>query len=205
MKGFMKYFDVIKSSIQNAGGIIKTTDLLAAGVPKNALKALVDDGALVRIRHGYYRLADTTDLSEAQYLAAFLPEGILCMETALFYYGYSDFAPRKWTVAVPRSAHFSKTRLEAAPIKVYFVKEETIAIGKTRAVFDGVTLPIYDRERTICDCFRYRTKMDSETFSKAINGYVADERKNLGNLSKYAKELGVYKRVAELMEVMLGG
>lgn len=50
-------------------------------------------------------------------------------------------------------------------------------------------------ERTVCDCFKYRSKMDNEIFNKAINAYVADERKNLGNLSKYARELKVYKKV----------
>ena len=42
-------------------------------------------------------------------------------------------------------------------------------------------------------------------FNKAINAYVADDKKNLGNLSKYAKEMRLYKKVAELMEVMLNG
>ena len=78
-------------------------------------------------------------------------------------------------------------------------------IGKTASSFDGTELAVYDRERTICDCFKYRTKLDSETFSKAINAYVADDKKNLGNLSRYAKELGLYKRVMDLMEVMLNG
>ena len=47
--------------------------------------------------------------------------------------------------------------------------------------------------------------MDNEMFNKAINAYVADDNKNLSNLSKYAKEMRVYKKVTELMEVMLNG
>jgi NifB/MoaA-like Fe-S oxidoreductase len=45
----------------------------------------------------------------------------------------------------------------------------------------------------------------SAVSSKAINAYVADNEKNLGSLSRYAKELGLYKRVMDLMEVMLNG
>ena len=67
------------------------------------------------------------------------------------------------------------------------------------------TLPVYDRERTICDCFKYRTKLDNEIFNKAVNAYVADDNKNLSNLSKYAKEMKVYKKVMDLMEVLLNG
>ena len=76
---------------------------------------------------------------------------------------------------------------------------------KTTGTFNGVKLPVYDRERTICDCFKYRTKLDNEIFNKAVNAYVADEKKNLANLSKYAKEMGVYKKMMSVMEVLLNG
>ena len=62
---------------------------------------------------------------------------------------------------------------------------------------------MYDRERTIYDCFKYRTKLDNETFNKAINSYVSDKRKNLVNLSRHAKELKVYKNLMELMGLLL--
>lgn len=62
---------------------------------------------------------------------------------------------------------------------------------------------VYDRERTIYDCFKYRTKLDNETFNKAINSYVSDKRKNLVNLSRHAKKLKVYKNLMELMGVLL--
>ena len=71
--------------------------------------------------------------------------------------------------------------------------------------FDGIILPIYDKERTICDCFKYKNKMDNELFAKAINAYVTDKNKNLTNLSAYAKKLRVYKKVTEMMEVLLNG
>ena len=48
-------------------------------------------------------------------------------------------------------------------------------LGKTTASFDSVTLSIYDRERTICDCFKYRSQPDSEMFGKAINVNAADD------------------------------
>ncbi len=78
-------------------------------------------------------------------------------------------------------------------------------IGKSTDNFNGVELPVYDRERTICDCFKYRTKLDSETFNKAVNAYAADKNKNLANLSKYAKEMKLYAKVINLMEVLLNG
>ena len=83
--------------------------------------------------------------------------------------------------------------------------EGIYSLGKTAAIFNGISLHVYDKERTICDCFKYRNQMDSETFAKAINAYSVDKEKNLSNLSKYAKQLRVYKKVMEMMEVLLNG
>ncbi len=76
-------------------------------------------------------------------------------------------------------------------------------IGKTSGDFNGVQLAIYDRERTICDCFKYRTKLDREMFNKALKAYVADKNKNLITLSSYAKKMRVYKKMMDVMEVLL--
>ena len=201
----MTKLEQIQEVLAQAGGIARTSDFVAAGITKPELGAFCKAGELERIRQGYYQRAGDYSISEAQYLSALLPEAIVSVESALFHYGYSDFAPRVWTLAVPRSISLTKLKLDVVPIRAYYIQNELHGIGKTAASFDGTELAIYDRERTICDCFKYRTKLDSETFSKAINAYVADDKKNLGNLSRYAKELGLYKRVMDLMEVMLNG
>jgi hypothetical protein len=91
------------------------------------------------------------------------------------------------------------------PIKVYYVKDDIYELGRTTITENGVTFAIYDRERTICVMFKHRGKVDNEMFSKAVNAYANDTQKNLIALSDYAKKLRVYKKVMELMEVLLNG
>ena len=196
---------IAKTTIENSKGIAKTADFIAAGLSKSDVCALCNDGYIDRVRHGYYALAEANDTSEEQLIQILLPEAIVCVESALFHYGYSDFAPRVWTLAVPRTMTKTKINMNAISYKPYYIQNKLHELGKTFADFDGVTLPIYDRERTICDCFKYRTKLDNEIFNKAVNAYVADDNKNLSNLSKYAKEMKVYKKVMDLMEVLLNG
>jgi len=86
----------------------------------------------------------------------------------LFHYGYSDFSPREWSIAVPRTAFRTVKNIEEFPMKAYYIQKDFLTIGKSRDNFNGVTLPVYDRERTICDCFKYRTKLDNEIFNKAF-------------------------------------
>lgn len=201
----MTSYEIAKQVLQQTGGIAKTSQFREAGLENYTLCALCEQGLIVRVRHGYYQQADAANLTEAQLLERLLPDGIICMESALFYYGYSDFTPRLWTVAVPRTVSRTRLKIDAVPLKPYFVQEKLFDLGKATAEIDGARLPIYDRERTICDCFKYRAKMDNELFSKALNAYANDTNKNLKNLSAYAKKLRVYKKVTELMEVLLNG
>ena len=196
---------ISKQVIIEKGGIAKTSDFVAAGIPAVDIVNLCNTGYLERIRHGYYQLADGNTSSEEQLIATLIPKAIICVESALFHYGYSDFAPRKWSIAVPRSMSRTKLEVDALALQTYYVQPEIYELGRVTDDFSGVKLSVYDRERTICDCFKYRSRLDHEIFSKALNAYVKDEKKNLQNLSIYAKKLRVYKKVNELMSVLLDG
>ena len=195
----------VKEVIVNNGGIAKSADFVAAGIRAADVVNLCNAGILSRVRHGYYELTEKSEVSEEQLLATLVPKGIVCVESALFHYGYSDFAPRKWSIAVPRSMSRTKLNVDVLALQPYYVQAELYDLGKTTDNFNGVVLPVYDRERTICDCFKYRSKLDNEIFNKSLNSYANDTEKNLSNLSAYAKKLRVYKKVTELMEVLLNG
>ena len=197
--------EVARAVVESRGGIAKSADFVAAGIRAVDVVNLCNAGYLDRVRHGYYQMAEQQETAEEQMLATLIPQGIVCVESALFHYGYSDFAPRKWSIAVPRSVSRAKLDVDALPVQTYFVQQNLYELGKTTGDFDGVTLPVYDRERTICDCFKYRSRLDNELFFKALNAYANDPKKNLSNLSVYAKKLRVYKKVIELMEVLLNG
>ena len=175
--------ELASNIISERGGVAKSADFVAAGIPAGDIVRLCNEGYLERVRHGYYSLADAHETSEEQLLATLIPQGIVCVESALFHYGYSDFAPRKWSIAIPRSMSRKRLDVDALPLQAYYASPELYELGKTTDDFDGVTLSVYDRERTICDCFKYRSRLDNEIFNKALNAYANDKKKNLKKLS----------------------
>ena len=195
--------EILKTVIENNGGIAKTSDFVANGINKYEVAAFCKEGVIERIRRGFYQLPQSENIIEEQLIRELLPQGIICVESALFHYGYSDFSPREWSIAVPRTAYRAVKNIDEFPVKAYYIRRELLDIGKALSDFNGVILPVYDRERTICDCFKYRTKLDNEIFNKAVNAYTADEKKNLANLSIYAKEMQLYTKVMSVMEVLL--
>ena len=177
-----EYVDIrtlAKQVIIEKGGVAKSADFVAAGMRAVDVVNMCNAGYLDRIRHGYYQLAEADSSSEEQLLATLIPKGIVCVESALFHYGYSDFAPRKWSIAVPRSMSRTKLDVDALALQTYYVQSEIYELGRITDDFDGVMLPVYDRERTICDCFKYRSRLDNEIFNKALNAYANDPKKNL--------------------------
>ena len=197
--------EILKTVIENNGGIAKTSDFVANGINKYEVAAFCKEGVIERIRRGFYQLPQSENIIEEQLIRELLPQGIICVESALFHYGYSDFSPREWSIAVPRTAYRAVKNIDEFPVKAYYIRRELLDIGKALSDFNGVILPVYDRERTICDCFKYRTKLDNEIFNKAVNAYNKKKKKNLANLSIYAKEMQLYTKVMNVMEVLLNG
>jgi predicted transcriptional regulator of viral defense system len=197
--------EIVQNIIESNGGIAKTSDFAAKGINKYEVAELCKEGIIERLRRGFYQIPQSFVLTEEQLIRELLPQGIICVESALFHYGYSDFAPRQWTIAVPRTAARVVNNIQEFPMKAHYIQKEFFDIGKSVSYFNGVMLPVYDRERTLCDCFKYRTKLDREIFIKAVNAYAADKKKNLANLSKYAKEMKIYGKVMDIMEVLLNG
>jgi len=194
-----------RQTIHRAGGVASIADFRAGGLAKDAVADFCKAGMLHRVRRGYYSLAEPESgvVLDEQILAALYPEAVVCAHSALFHYGYSDRTPLAWSLAFPRNFSRSRLKLDYPPIQPYFMQESTFTLGKNTGDFNGVALAVYDRERTVCDCFKYREKMDAEIFNKAIHGYANDSKKNVGNLIQYARTMRVYNKMADVMGVML--
>ena len=67
----------------------------------------------------------------------------------------------------------------------------------------GNTLPVYDRERAVCDMIRRKNEADLQTFQYAIKTYMQSREKDVHRLLKYAGALGIEKQVRQYTEVLL--
>ena len=86
----MSKADVAKNIISEHGGIAKTSDFIAAGFYRSDLGWLLSKGVIERVRQGYYQIADNYDITDAEYISKLIPEAIVCVESALFHYGYTN-------------------------------------------------------------------------------------------------------------------
>jgi predicted transcriptional regulator of viral defense system len=194
----------LKKLADKAGGMFRTSDLNPLGVTAYAIQKLIGQHIIVRVKPGYYRLAkDEETLSEAAQIAQLFPDGVLCMYTALFYFGYSDRTPLSWDIAVNKNTSKSRFKLEYPFVQPYYLKPELLAFGVTEAEYNDCRLKIFDRDRLICECIFSEDKIDKETYNKAIQGYIADPNKNIQHLLAYAQRRRILKKVKTRIGVWL--
>lgn len=193
----------VEKIFKNNNGIMRTKELNAIGIHYRDIKKLIEEGYIEKIRYGYYQWQDEKAFSEVSVISSLFPDGILCMDTALSYYDYTDRTPVKWHIAIDNRTSRNRFKIEYPPVCPHFITSNRFMIGMSEGEIDGIKVRIYDRERTICDCLRHVNKMDGEVFNGAVQGYIKDQKKNLPNLMKYAKQLGVEEKVRRTIGIWL--
>ena len=192
-----------KSIFDKYGGMMRTTQLAEEKIFYPQREKLIADGYVEKIRRGYYQWINPDDFSEVGTVIRLFPDAILCMDTALRYYGYIDRTPGDWHLAVSKDSGKSRFKIDYPFVKPYYVEPAVLELGLTTGTMDGHAIRIYDKDRLICDCLRYRNKMDKEIFNKSIQKYIADPEKSIPKLMEYAGPLRVKKLAKDLIGVWL--
>ena len=199
----MKRIEEYKRIFDKYGGMVRSKQLQKESILYRPLQKLIQQGFVEKVRYGYYQWIDHADFSEISTVIRLFPDAILCMDTALRYYGYSDRTPGEWHLAVSKDSGKSRFNIDYPFVKPYYVEPFVLEIGLTKGYMDGHEIPIYDKDRVICDCLRYRNKMDKEIFNKAIQNYISDPGKNVSKLLEYSETLRVKKTAKDLIGVWL--
>lgn len=192
-----------KKIFEQYGGMMRSKQLQEENILYRPLQKLIQQGCVEKVRYGYYQWVDYDDFSEVGTVVRLFPDAILCMDTALRYYGYSDRTPAEWHLAVSKDSGKSRFKIDYPFVKPYYIEPSLLEIGLTTGEVDGHKVRIYGKDRLMCDCLRYRNKMDKEIFNKAIQNYIADPGKSVPKLLEYAEMLRVKKAAKDLIGVWL--
>lgn len=193
----------LKSVFDRHGGLMRTSELKEEGYYYKKIQKLLKNGEIEQVRRGYYQYLGENSFSDIPIITRLFPDGVICMESALDYYGYTDRIPAAWHLAVDNKSTRTRFYIDYPIVKPHFIRSDRYQVGIEEAEIDGKTVKIYDRERTICDLLLHRNKVDGEVFNIAIQRYIRDPKKIEARLMKYAKLLHVEKKVREVLGVWL--
>lgn len=192
----------IKKKMDENGGIVKTNQITSLGVDYRRILAWVKDGTLERVKSGYYSFG-FKERSEEDLILGLFSDGVLCLDSALYYYHYIDQKPYAWHLAVDKNTSKSRFKMEYPVIVPYYTEPEVLKIGVTAIPFAGGSMKIYTKERMMCDCLKYEEKLDRDIFKRALLAYIADGTKDIAQLLKIARERKVLQKVHNTIGVWL--
>lgn len=192
----------VKNCIDENGGVAKKEQLAAIGVDYRRVLDFVENKEIIRIKNGYYTYG-VERFSEEALVSKLFEDAVLCMESALYAYGYISNKPFGFHLAVDKNTSKSRFKMDYPKVIPYYTEPEVLKIGTTKISYEGNDFQIYDKDRLICDCLKYEGKMDRMDFKEAIQSYIADEEKDIAALMEYARERKVLKKVQSLIGVWL--
>lgn len=176
-------------------GILRPRDLEVEGISGTHLARLATTGQLVRVGRGLYTVPDAA-VSAQHTLAAVsarIPNGVICLESALRFHGLTTAAPRRvWIAIQPKDW---KPRVHDLPAQIVRFSGEAFTAGVESHDIDGVQVPIYSPAKTVADCFKYRHKIGIDLAIEALRDCWEQRRATAEDLWHFAR----IDRVANVM------
>jgi predicted transcriptional regulator of viral defense system len=134
------------------------------GYPLKVREAL-GKGEVYRIARGLYSYEKI--VSPFSLIAIKYPYSIITMDTACFIHGLTDVIPEKTYLATKRNA----TRINDEGVVQVFLEEKIFEPGKTKMMFEGSNITIYNSERLLVEVMRNSKSLPFDYYKEVIAGY----------------------------------
>jgi predicted transcriptional regulator of viral defense system len=184
-------------------GILRASTAIELGVPKHILYELVRTGELIREAQGIYRLRDSESLGNPDLVQISLrvPRAVICLISALYFHELTTQIPHEVYFALPRDVKTPK--IDYPPLQVFHLSAKAYQTGIEEPLLDGVKVKIYNREKTVADCFKFREKIGLDVALEALRDYLKQPRSNISLLLRYAKINRVEKVMRPYLEALI--
>ena len=149
-------------------GVLRPKDLAKRGIGSRYLSTLVREGMLRRTGRGLYVLpthipSQHHSLAEA---ARRVPNGIVCLLSALRYHELTTQAPFEVWMAIPEKAW--QPRVDHPPIRTVRVSGKALEFGVQQHDVERVSVRIYSPAKTVADCFKFRNRIGLDVALEAL-------------------------------------
>jgi predicted transcriptional regulator of viral defense system len=202
MSPVAKAFEREIKLLRQHGGGLRMSEALQLGINRKTLYAMRDAGVVEPVTRGVYRLASLEPLTHPDLvtLAKRVPQGGFCLISALAFHELTTQVPHAIDVALERGTR--KPRLDYPPTRFFWFSGLAFHEGIETHELDGVPVRIYDPEKTIADCFRYRNQIGMDVVLEALRLWRERRRKKLDALLKYARMRHVERAMRPYLEAM---
>jgi predicted transcriptional regulator of viral defense system len=195
-----KSYEIAKKIFQNHNGILRTSQAKKLGIDPKTLREMVDADILKKEGRGIYRLANLPSLSNPDLIqvALRIPQSVVCLISALSFHNLTTQIPYKIYIAILQNT--KKPRFDYPPIDVVKLSKKIYSAGIEEHELDGVIVRIYNKEKTVADCFKFRNKIGQDIAIEALKEYIHLSDSDIEKLLYYARIDKVEKVIRPYIE-----
>jgi predicted transcriptional regulator of viral defense system len=159
---------IVERLFKQNKGIMRMSNIMAAGVNRRTLYSMVEAGHLERISRGLYRLSSLSSLETPDLVtvAKRIPKCVICLVSALAYHRLTTQIPHAVDVAIVKGAE--RPRIDYPPVNVYWFSGSAFTEGVQKVEIDGHHVRMYSAEKSIADAFKYRNKIGLDIAIEAL-------------------------------------
>ena len=183
-------------------GLVRSRDLAAIGVPRAYLQRLVDRGALVQHARGIYGLsgAPITENHSLAQTCTHLPNGVVCLVSALRFHGITTQLPHEVWIAIERGTWTPIST--GTKLRIFHFSCDSMTAGIEAHSVEGVRVQVYSVSKTIADCFKFRNKVGLDVAIEALREGWRMHRFTMDELWTYAKVCRVSNVMRPYLEML---
>ena len=138
---------------------------------ETAVIRMAHSGLLQKLRPGVYRSATRgtwahQDLADA---CLAVPEGVICLVSALSYHGLTTTIPGETWIAIPKTTWVPRM---AFPTRFIRLEAAAQAAGIETIKIGGTKVRIYSKAKTVCDALRFRDKVGVDVAFEALKTFL---------------------------------
>jgi predicted transcriptional regulator of viral defense system len=182
--------------------LVRAADLAAQGYTRFQIPALLRRGELTRMSRGlyYWTNAPLSAHSTIASVGKLVPNGIICLLTALRFHEIGTQNPGSVWVALP--SNYKTPKLSNISISAVHFGTKFSKIGVAVVAIDGVSVKITNPARTVVDCFRFRNKIGLDIAIEALEEGVRKRAFTSDELIKMAQQCRIYSVMKPYMETI---
>jgi predicted transcriptional regulator of viral defense system len=186
-------------------GIVRSGDIVAAGLPVAYLSRMAKSGELIQERHGLYHVPGyESEPSEHQSLIEVsqrIPRGVICLLSALRFHELTTQNPFEVWVAVENKSYLPK--FDYPPVRVVYFSGAAFSFGVNLHNISGVRVRIFNEAKTIVDCFKYRNKIGLDVALEALREGWRQKRFRIDEINEYAEICRVKNVMRPYLEALV--
>jgi predicted transcriptional regulator of viral defense system len=171
------------------GPIVRTTQLLRAGVHPRTIYGLRDSGQLEAVGRGLYRLptAPFPEHFDLLVVAKRAPHAVVCLVSALSFHGLTDEVPHEVSIAIPRNG--GAPNIDTIPTRVFRFSDALYRLGVEHHQVGDIDLKVYSPTKSIIDAFRFRNRIGEDVAIAALAAGLRTRKVRPGPLLELAGKL----------------